>query len=294
MIRCYERDKKYILKYNNITYYVDNNYLAKFRYDIDIITKYLSIKYDFYANDKNISSRFTKEFKNEPYSIRSNYDIVKYIVMMHSRNLKYASPDLRDNQNIVKRAVASNGFSIKFASKRLQNDVYIIQKAIERSPFVLRKMSNEIRNNIYMVTIAVSDIFGRGGSAFKYASENIKNDKQLLLRLIRVNGNVFKYIKPEFKNDKAFIEQAYDNNGKITRYIPEKFKHDSAFMLDLVKKYGFCSEYFMENFSEKLKNDAEFMTKILEYGIKNIKYASMRLRKDKNFVWTIMNLYPLF
>jgi len=92
-----------------------------------------------------------------------------------------------------------------------------------------------------------------------YASERLKNDKELVYYAYKKNYSSFYYASTKIKNNKIFIEK-YLNGSIIFQYL------------------------------KNLKNDKEFVIKILEQSFYNIKHVGSILINDKKFIFELFRL----
>ena len=102
--------------------------------------------------------------------------------------LKWASKHLQNDKEIVLESVSNYSFSLIYASPELKNDRQIIIEAL----------ISEKKNNIKMIEDAriedAKDIFdevhhlARKYSIIELLSEEMKNDKELLLMAVESNG----------------------------------------------------------------------------------------------------------
>lgn len=200
--------------------------------------------------------------------------------------LQYANSNLTNNKEFMLKAIKEDGFLINYASEELKNDTDLILGALEetRNGEILKDVSEELRGNKEFMIKAVEQSF----EGLKFASKELQNDKEVVLKAVQHAPSEFVYASENLKNDKEFmleLLQCSNISGLALEYASEELKRDKDVVLTAVKTNGGALEYA----SEELQNDKE----VVLVGVRQsadqqraycLDYASERLRGDKEVV----------
>lgn len=183
-------------------------------------------------------------------SARLQHDKAIFIqALKHSPFLihDYWNDSLRDDKDVVMQAVKKNGHYFTYASSRLQHDRDVAFTAVTREPLVLKSLPEQFQLDKEIVLYAVShcaisieymhpqlnddqDIILAAinqphcGKFIKYASERIKNDKQIGLIAVRSNGFALRFLSLELRNDQDVALAALSHNIKSLKSIGPALK----------------------------------------------------------------------
>lgn len=147
--------------------------------------------------------------------------------------LDFADNLLKNDFELMSIAVEKWGVSaLKYASENLQNDRYIVDLAINytqessKGGFVLKFVSETLRDDIEIVDKVMTWCLDpQASEEFKYASENIKNNKEFIIDQLEFFSQHFdnpvflQYISNELKNDAEFVKELIEINPKAAEYI---------------------------------------------------------------------------
>lgn len=173
---------------------------------------------------------------------------------------------------------------------------------------VLDKISKELFRDKKFIFDALPKIRKSSHLTFmEYVHDDIKNDKNIGLELIKINPILIQVLSSELKNDDKLILKLTDEYPHVLKHASDNLKNNKNFILkfiDIVEPtyLGICSGYF----SRHLQNDKEIaLTMVKKYGFTlrdllsqfkddeqvvkqaikgaagSIEYASNRLKDDK-------------
>ena len=91
-----------------------------------------------------------------------------------------------------------------------------------------------------------------------YASDELKNNKDFILKAIKISVLCFKYVSDELKNNKEVALEAIEEYSSNIEYISNELKRDKEIILKAVEKDADNIKYL----SDELKNDEEFMKQL--------------------------------
>ena len=112
--------------------------------------------------------------------------------------------------------------------------------------------------------------------ALRYASEELKNDREVVLQVVKQDGGALRYASEELKNDREVVLAAVKQNGWALMYASEELKNDREVVLDVVKRAGYVLKYA----SEELKKDREVVLAAVKSDRQALQFASNELKKD--------------
>ena len=160
-------------------------------------------------------------------------EIYLSIIKFNPDILEFADYMLKNDFELMSIAVEEWGVSaLKYASENLQNDRYIVNLAINytqvssKGGCVLEFVSETLRDDVEIVGKVMTWCLDPDSSEeFKYASENIKNDKEFIIDQLEFFSEHFdnpiflQYISNELKNDAEFLKELIKINSNSIKYI---------------------------------------------------------------------------
>jgi len=159
----------------------------------------------------------------------------------------------------------------------------------------LRKAPASIRNDPEIVLKAIE---GSHGQAIKYAGEEARADKEIMLTAIQHNATVYKYAMGELCTDFCFVASAVDHLKATSNWGPSEvtvlrqwgcrnskqlYAHP-PFVLAVVAASGFELQYA----SEPLRADREVVLAACSQEPSALRYAAEELKADREFVLSVM------
>ncbi|USE39613.1 DUF4116 domain-containing protein [Endozoicomonas sp. SCSIO W0465] len=147
----------------------------------------------------------------------------------------------------------------------------------------------------------------------KYASQAVRNDKDVVLPAITLHPNDLKYVSEEPKSDKAIVMAAVTQKGFQLEYAsPELQDDDEVVMAALAQEpmaLGCASERIRSNkniikmatvnnianlryASEKLLNDGQYLLGLIKDNPRAANFAGEELRQDKTFIRSAIQINP--
>ena len=116
--------------------------------------------------------------------------------------------------------------------------------------------------------------------ALKTASEELKNNPEVVLAAVKQNYNALEYASGEIKSNPEFMLEALKQYYRVLQYASGDLKSDFAFMLEAVKQNGFTLEYA----SEELRSNPEIVMEAVKHDYHILQYASKELRSNPTFM----------
>lgn len=253
---------------------------------------------------------------------KNDKDFVLGVVGQNGIALQHASRELRGNREVVIASIKSDPMALAFASTELKNDLEIVTRAVTtetdhyldpRPRRSFRYIGNELRNNQKFAIWAVRyygkwlkflprfqndrtivrDACRNFGKALKYASNDIKHDKNFVLALLRKNGNCFPFTTDEFRDDREMLLPLIRERVYYYRYISDRLRRDRE-IIDIVlnKKVSYCFLPWIYKDNPDLKTDIEFALFHAPHLGKNIEYLSAEMRDNYDVVLAAVKADP--
>ena len=163
--------------------------------------------------------------------------------------LCYASERLRDDKDVVLLSVENNPDSLESASARLQNDYEVVLTAVKGNAHALKYASEDLRGNKELVLIAANSYFS---SIYDYYDEGLGGEE--LEEAVNIEDSILPYISDELKNDRDVILAIVKGCPWAFCNIPDKFKDDYDIALIAFKEDECLIETASESVKKLLKN----------------------------------------
>jgi len=152
----------------------------------------------------------------------------------------------------------------------------------ENSTQVLKSASLEQRNDKLFVLKAVA----YAGSNLEYASEELKEDKDVVLKAIESSYlNVFKFAGKKLQNDKAFIKEAIEVNEYVITELNNTLQEDRELLFFALERNVAVFKYLSH-----LKQDKKLIIESIERDLDILPYIDEYLKDDKEIMEAIKNL----
>jgi hypothetical protein len=167
-------------------------------------------------------------------------------------------------------------FNLKHAPAEVTSDYEFMLVQIEDNPSNFKYASSELKNNKEVVLKLVNSYYG---SIIEHASDELKNDCEIVLAAIKSRGDhgySLQYASDKLKNDPEIVLEAVRKYGLALQYASDELKNDREIVLEAVKRTGSALEYA----SDELKNDKEIVLEAIKSNKDAIQFASENLKND--------------
>ena len=124
--------------------------------------------------------------------------------------------------------------------------------------------------------------------AFRYASEELRGDREVVLEAVRQNGNALRYASKELQGDRELVLEAVRQDGIALWYASKELKEDREVVLAAVTKDGDSLQYA----SKELRGDPQVVLAAVRQDGYALEYASEELRADLNFIKEVIKQNP--
>ncbi len=109
----------------------------------------------------------------------------------------------------------------------------------------------------------------------------VASDDEFMRELIeKVNVHALAYASDELRYDKELLLRAIERDSEATEYVPKEFWSDRDFLLEVVKRDG----YALGEASAELKDDVGVVRTAVDGNPEAIKFASPRIQANPSLV----------
>ena len=120
--------------------------------------------------------------------------------------------------------------------------------------------------------------------AFRFASKDLKKERNFVLEAVKNAGYVLAYSVEEWeelKDDREIVLQAVISDGYALESASEKLQDDKEIVLAAVKNTGYALDFA----SERLQDDREIVLAAVKNTGYALEFASERLKNDEEIVF---------
>lgn len=121
--------------------------------------------------------------------LSSHKALVHQAVKLQGLNLGSVPSRFRDDFDIVHLAVTNNGKSLRYASDRLRADERVIREAIASAPDAIDYATGPRDEHVMQA------IQGGYVSAFRYGSTQLREDRDVAMRVVDVDESMCQYVQ---------------------------------------------------------------------------------------------------
>lgn len=218
--------------------------------------------------------------------IKNDKEVVLAALQMHGAYLEYASEELKQDRNVVLAAIKSFRFVFDrgWVSEALKDDkefmLSVLQQdgnpRIEHYGSLLQFASDRLKNDRDIVLAAIK----KEGLALEYAAQVFKNDNEIVLTAVRQDGYALMLASAALKGNKEIVLAAVLQNGCALQYASDALKNEKEIVLSAVQQDGYALCFA----SDLLKNDKDIVRAALQNYDKALYFASEQLKKDPEFL----------
>eukprot|EP00930_Biecheleria_cincta_P045157 TRINITY_DN3112_c0_g2_i1.p1 TRINITY_DN3112_c0_g2~~TRINITY_DN3112_c0_g2_i1.p1 ORF type:complete len:965 (+),score=230.73 TRINITY_DN3112_c0_g2_i1:144-3038(+) len=165
-----------------------------------------------------------KLLASAPPEVRGDRDLMRGAIMSsQGEAFKYASPELQADEKIVLEATAYFGTAFADAASNLRGSRDFVLKAVGAHGMAMSAASDSLRNDSSLLLEAAKV---GCGSALQGASPALRSDRGLIKAMATDDAEAYKYASEDILNDRDFAFAVAKCNGKTLKYMLPKFKAD--------------------------------------------------------------------
>jgi len=188
------------------------------------------------------------------------------------------------DKEIILAAVKKEPNIFDYIEDKYKNDNDVITAVAIKASYIVNRLNNQpINNKKDMLNLL------KHGTSLKVANNKLRDNKELVLAAISNDASNFLFASQRIKNDKQLILDIFTNkknsdNLDLLEGIAKKFKNDKNFMLKLVSTNGLALKYA----SNRLKRDKQVVLTALRQAPLALKFADSRFKKDQKIVINVI------
>ena len=207
--------------------------------------------------------------------LKDNRKIVLEAVKNDGRAWQYASKFLRNNDEITLTALCTTIEIFPILSEKFRLDWEFLYDAVKINPHILEKIDCKTFGYEKIVEAALK----KGSYALCYVPHELQTKDWVLLAL-EGSGMVIQYANEELRHDREIIIKALMSHGESLKEIPEKFKYDKELVLLAVSQIGYAFTYV----PEPLTRDREVVIAALKQNGNTFQYIPEDLKSDQSLM----------
>jgi hypothetical protein len=215
---------------------------------------------------------------------KANHDLVVNYNRDGYSFLRYLNKELCDDEEIVRMAIAKLGCDLQYANEAFQSNREMVDIAIKNTPFAYRYISStsELKSD---EGLALQTLKGRNG-AYLYSvfSEELKLNVKLATFALKTEDELFYCLPDALISNREFMMSIFtDIDGLYSKiqFLPEQYRDDAEFMIGAMeKKNSFVRDRIMKCVSDRLKDDDDFISKMVQKDERLIMFASDRIKSE--------------
>eukprot|EP00747_Dinoflagellata_sp_TGD_P185428 gnl/TRDRNA2_/TRDRNA2_41981_c0_seq1.p1 gnl/TRDRNA2_/TRDRNA2_41981_c0~~gnl/TRDRNA2_/TRDRNA2_41981_c0_seq1.p1 ORF type:complete len:421 (-),score=66.40 gnl/TRDRNA2_/TRDRNA2_41981_c0_seq1:70-1332(-) len=180
-----------------------------------------------------------QQFLEDPSSadaLKSDSEVVYAAVGDDGWRLRLAAQELRDDPGIVSRAVSQSGCALQFASERLKMDRDIVLVAVNQDGRALRYVPPDLQKDTEVVSTAVSTSCKQKDFAGLFATDELRNNRLVVLTAVQLDGRALEFAAPQLKRDRDIVCTAVQHNGQALQFAAPELQRDYDVVVTAVRQ----------------------------------------------------------
>jgi hypothetical protein len=174
--------------------------------------------------------------------------------------------DENSTKEEVLEAVKEDGYALKYASEKMKNDEDVVLEAMKPSEF----------DFLYYC-------YGYQPLPFQFASYNIRNNKNIVIKLLKENGLVLEWVSDRLKDDEEVVLEAIKQNCLAIKFASYSVRNNKKIAMIAIKKNGIN----LSHLSDELKKDKQVVLEaasnfILDKEFMMLAEKKWRDKQEKN------------
>ncbi|MFT4060165.1 MAG: DUF4116 domain-containing protein [Legionella sp.] len=200
------------------------------------------------------------------------------------RLLQYATAQ-QNNRKFALAALSARVCSVEaieyIAPELLINDIQVMVTAARKNPKILEKINipSQWKNN----ELLMLDILKKQSKAFTSLSKHLQNDRQFILKALKINARVYPYIPNNFQMDEEIALTAIEESHLIFDDIPEDLQNNKSFFLKALNKH---IELFDYRTPKQFLNAKDIVLRVVVQDGERFLHASEAMQKDRDVILT--------
>jgi hypothetical protein len=128
---------------------------------------------------------------------------------------------VKDNEELMLGIINADPLLFSFASARLKNDRGFVIKAVTQDNIPYKDIPGWLQKDHDIALIAATKKTETVQESFLFIPDELKEQKEFVKKVVRVNGIYLNYVDEIFKFDEEIVRMAYKNNPEILNHISD-------------------------------------------------------------------------
>lgn len=219
-----------------------------------------------------------QKFENLSDELRNDRDFVLKAINMQVCSLRSLPDNFRRDREIALAAVKNDGRDMRYVGELLKNDRGFILASLERGNILgIQFVSYELRDDYEIIMKAVN----AAGIALDYASERLKNNKDIVLAAMRNQAWSLKAASEELRSDATIFLEAIKSDIRNLQFASSILKNDYHFIFQGVNMQGVA----LQHASKDLKQNLDIILAALNENLDAGQYISPKLKSAPHYMW---------
>jgi hypothetical protein len=161
------------------------------------------------------------------------------LFIINAECLKYAPESIRKNQQLIKSLILKThrNFAVQYAHEEVQNSgsffTDFFAESDSQDTNIFNYLGSHLKSDLDFFKTLITRF--RFPSLVTFASKELRENKEALLKLIALDHKVFKYIPYEISRNDSFVTKALEANNKVqTSKSDNQPKRSSEYLQKLV------------------------------------------------------------
>jgi hypothetical protein len=235
---------------------------------------------DFSTNPERHKFVWTYQLnkKSTEKQILSTITYIDYAYRISKININFLT-----NRRFLIKALKINGAILNYLEPRFRADKEMVMAALYNDPIKLKglgphmfwdSIDDKLKEDKDVLLASI-----RANSMFKHVPQKFLNDREFILKCVKINGNILRYIGKEFCDDEEIVTKAVKSNGFSLEYASERLRNSKKIVLAAISKFGHGFEYI----SDELKSDKKIITECLKKSDDSFQYLNEKDRDNDYF-----------
>ncbi len=234
-----------------------------------------------FRDDKDVVlSLFDRGYTDNNESDTDKYKTISIVVA--EPLLPYVSERLRNDKDVIIAAINDNWWEFEFVPEEYKQDKNIIENMLKQDVRSFQYVDNTIKENDEYIKKLLKKYLIPLEHTNKRIQAEFGKDKEFMKREILRNKGI-KYLSNELKEDKEYILELVKSNIGLPldiEFISPKLKDDYDFMIEIIKK----DVWYFEYASNRLRNNKDFVLKVIklpDFSYEDTEYIGDKLMNDE-------------
>jgi hypothetical protein len=218
--------------------------------------------------------------ENQPRNSKKDHCLSKHTINTLGRDKEFVLSEVTRNSYLLEYAHFCLKDDKKFILEELFHVDYI--QPVYTENILLKVDWSEVDyNKVQSINIL-----------FRFISDRLKNDKEVVLAVIKRGGNILKYVSKNFRNDRDIVLPSVKEYGSSLEFASDELKYDREICLSAVKS----NQCYLSSLPEVFKKDKNFILEIYEtYPLILMLYVqdTNELIDDESFLYELDQIHKI-